>query len=79
MRKLCVVQFKYAKISSPVNGNVKKGVIFSTYSALIGESSQSGGKYKTRLKQLLQWCGDDFDGLVSFQSASLQTKCLIIY
>lgn len=59
-------QFKYAKISSPVNGNVKKGVIFSTYSALIGESSQSGGKYKTRLKQLLQWCGDDFDGLVSF-------------
>lgn len=59
-------QFKYAKISSAVNGNVKKGVIFSTYSALIGESSQSGGKYKTRLKQLLQWCGDDFDGLVSF-------------
>ncbi|KAG8316949.1 hypothetical protein J6590_037294 [Homalodisca vitripennis] len=56
-------KFKYAKISSPVNGNVKKGVIFSTYSALIGESSQSGGKYKTRLKQLLQWCGDDFDGL----------------
>lgn len=48
-----------------MNGNVKKGVIFSTYSALIGESS-SGGKYKTRLKQLLQWCGEDFDGLVSF-------------
>lgn len=59
-------KFKYAKISSPVNGNVKKGVIFSTYSALIGESTQSGGKYKTRLKQLLQWCGDDFDGLIVF-------------
>ncbi|GLH00308.1 Protein strawberry notch [Gryllus bimaculatus] len=59
-------KFKYAKISSAVNGNVKKGVIFSTYSALIGESSQSGGKYKTRLKQLLQWCGEDFDGLVVF-------------
>ncbi|XP_046980901.1 protein strawberry notch isoform X1 [Schistocerca americana] len=59
-------KFKYAKISSAVNGNVKKGVIFSTYSALIGESSQSGGKYKTRLKQLLQWCGDDFDGPVVF-------------
>ncbi|XP_054281484.1 protein strawberry notch isoform X2 [Macrosteles quadrilineatus] len=59
-------KFKYAKISSPVNGNVKKGVIFSTYSALIGESSQSSGKYKTRLKQLLQWCGDDFDGLIVF-------------
>ncbi|XP_066601044.1 protein strawberry notch isoform X2 [Prorops nasuta] len=59
-------KFKYAKISSAVNGNMKKGVIFSTYSALIGESSQSGGKYKSRLKQLLQWCGEDFDGLIIF-------------
>ncbi|XP_046385917.1 protein strawberry notch [Ischnura elegans] len=59
-------KFKYAKISSAVNGNVKKGVIFSTYSALIGESTQSGGKYKTRLKQLLQWCGEDFDGCLVF-------------
>lgn len=58
-------KFKYAKISSKVNGSVKKGVIFSTYSSLIGES-QSGGKYKTRLKQLLHWCGNDFDGVVSF-------------
>jgi hypothetical protein len=58
-------QFKYAKINSQPNGNVSKGVIFSTYSALIGESS-GGGKYKSRLKQLLNWCGDDFDGLVSF-------------
>ncbi|CAN8016820.1 unnamed protein product [Ixodes persulcatus] len=57
--------FKYAKISSKVNGSVKKGVIFSTYSSLIGES-QSGGKYKTRLKQLLHWCGDDFDGVIVF-------------
>ncbi|XP_065173122.1 protein strawberry notch isoform X2 [Atheta coriaria] len=59
-------KFKYAKISSAINGNVKKGVIFSTYSALIGESSSAGGKYKTRLKQLLQWCGADFDGLIIF-------------
>lgn len=58
-------QFKYGKISSKHNGSVKKGVIFATYSSLIGES-QSGGKYKTRLKQLLHWCGDDFDGVVSF-------------
>ncbi|XP_063244312.1 protein strawberry notch-like isoform X2 [Bacillus rossius redtenbacheri] len=59
-------KFKYGKISSAANGNVKKGVIFSTYSALIGESTQSGGKYKTRLKQLLQWCGEDFEGVVVF-------------
>ena len=58
-------KFKYAKINSKANGSVKKGVIFATYSSLIGES-QSGGKYKTRLKQLLHWCGDDFDGCIVF-------------
>jgi len=57
-------QFKYAKISSKVNGGVKKGVIFCTYSSLIGES-QAGGKYRTRLKQLVHWLGKEFDGLVS--------------
>ncbi|UYV73913.1 sno [Cordylochernes scorpioides] len=58
-------KFKYAKISSKVNNSVKKGVIFSTYSSLIGES-QSGGKYRSRLKQLLHWCGEDFDGVIVF-------------
>lgn len=59
-------KLKYAKINSSVNNNTKKGVIFGTYSALIGESQSTGGKYKTRLKQLLQWCGEDFDGVVVF-------------
>uniref|UniRef100_A0A8C4GYZ6 Protein strawberry notch homolog 1 n=1 Tax=Dicentrarchus labrax TaxID=13489 RepID=A0A8C4GYZ6_DICLA len=43
----------------------KKGVIFATYSSLIGES-QSGGKYKTRFQQLLHWCGEDFDGVIVY-------------
>jgi len=68
-------QFKYAKISSKINGSVKKGVIFSTYSSLIGES-QSGGKYRTRLKQLVHWLGKEFDGLVSFVLTSVE--CLIL-
>ncbi|XP_045521844.1 protein strawberry notch isoform X1 [Pieris brassicae] len=58
-------KFKYAKISSGINGNVKKGVVFCTYSALIGET-HANTKYRTRLKQLLQWCGEDFDGLIVF-------------
>uniref|UniRef100_A0A673ZJE8 Protein strawberry notch homolog 1 n=1 Tax=Salmo trutta TaxID=8032 RepID=A0A673ZJE8_SALTR len=53
------------KISSKHNGSVKKGVIFATYSSLIGES-QSGGKYKTRFKQLLHWCGQVFDGVIVY-------------
>ena len=56
-------QFKYTKISSKINGKVKKGVIFSTYSALIGES-KANNKYRTRLKQLTHWLGKEFDGLV---------------
>ncbi|XP_059054768.1 protein strawberry notch [Achroia grisella] len=59
-------KFKYAKISSAVNGNVKKGVVFATYSSLIGETQSSATKYRSRLKQLLQWCGEDFDGLIVF-------------
>lgn len=59
-------KFKYAKINSTINNNVKKGVVFSTYSAMIGESNSTTGKYKSRLKQLLQWCGEDFDGCIVF-------------
>ncbi|XP_069557110.1 protein strawberry notch homolog 1 isoform X2 [Brachyistius frenatus] len=58
-------KFKYGKISSKHNGSVKKGVIFATYSSLIGES-QSGGKYKTRFDQLLHWCGEDYDGVIVY-------------
>ncbi|VDK20829.1 unnamed protein product [Taenia asiatica] len=60
-------KFRYAKISGKVNGSVKKGVLFSTYSSLIGES-QGGAKakYKTRLKQIVHWCGKDFDGVIVF-------------
>lgn len=57
-------KFKYdAKLSSKVNGKVKKGVIFATYSSLIGES-QGSVKYNTRMGQLLHWCGQDFDGVI---------------
>ncbi|XP_070205689.1 protein strawberry notch homolog 1-like [Littorina saxatilis] len=58
-------KFKYAKISSKENNSVKKGVVFATYSSLIGES-QSFSKYRTRLKQLLKWCGKDFEGVIVF-------------
>lgn len=74
---LLYFQFKYGKISSKHNGSVKKGVIFATYSSLIGES-QSGGKYKTRFEQLLHWCGEDFDGVVSFSLKLFDDAVLLI-
>ena len=59
-----LLQFRYGKISGKRNDRVKKGVIFATYSALIGKST-AGGKYSTRLDQLIHWLGSDFDGVVS--------------
>ncbi|KAL7053455.1 hypothetical protein AAHC03_027120 [Spirometra sp. Aus1] len=60
-------KFRYARISGKANGRVKKGVLFSTYSSLIGESQGSAkAKYKTRLKQIVHWCGKDFDGVIVF-------------
>uniref|UniRef100_A0AAY4EKF1 Protein strawberry notch homolog 2 n=1 Tax=Denticeps clupeoides TaxID=299321 RepID=A0AAY4EKF1_9TELE len=42
-----------------------EGVLFATYSALIGES-QAGGQHRTRLKQILDWCKPNFDGVIIF-------------
>lgn len=42
-----------------------EGVLFATYSALIGES-QAGGQHRTRLNQILDWCAPDFDGVIIF-------------
>ncbi|KAM6235824.1 protein strawberry notch homolog 2 isoform 2-T2 [Porphyrio hochstetteri] len=42
-----------------------EGVLFATYSALIGES-QAGGQHRTRLKQILDWCRENFDGVIVF-------------
>ncbi|RNA44326.1 strawberry notch -like protein, partial [Brachionus plicatilis] len=62
-------KLKYSKISSEENSNIKKGVIFSTYSSLIGESQQKteNKKYSSRLEQLFQWLGGEaFDGVIVF-------------
>ncbi|VDM52635.1 unnamed protein product [Angiostrongylus costaricensis] len=57
-------KLKYAKISGKENGNIKKGIIFATYSSLIGECRGARAKYRSRLKQLIQWFGVDYDGVI---------------
>lgn len=57
-------KFKYSRISSEENEYFKKGVIFCTYTALIGESANANPKYNTRLRQLINWLGTDFDGVI---------------
>ncbi|KAM6219700.1 protein strawberry notch homolog 2 [Rhynchocyon petersi] len=45
------------------DNTTSEGVLFATYSALIGES-QAGGQHRTRLRQILEWCGTSFEGVI---------------
>lgn len=51
----------YSKLDSKAVG-IREGVVFLTYNSLIASSE----KGFTRLKQLVNWCGTQFDGLVIF-------------
>ncbi|XP_027062492.2 protein FORGETTER 1 isoform X1 [Coffea arabica] len=51
----------YSKLDSKSVG-IREGVVFLTYSSLIASSE----KGRTRLQQLVQWCGPDYDGLIIF-------------
>lgn len=51
----------YSKLDSKSVG-VREGVVFLTYSSLIASSE----KGRSRLQQLVQWCGPEFDGLILF-------------
>lgn len=51
----------YSKLDSKSVG-VREGVVFLTYSSLVASSE----KGRSRLQQLVQWCGAEFDGLVIF-------------
>ncbi|CAB3402081.1 unnamed protein product [Caenorhabditis bovis] len=58
-------KMKYAKISGKENGCIKKGVIFATYTSLIGECrGAKSRKYRSRIKQLIQWFGVEYDGVI---------------
>ncbi|EDV95999.1 GH16004 [Drosophila grimshawi] len=57
-------KFKYCRITSEENGHFRKGVIFCTYTALIGESANALPKYNTRLRQLVNWFSKDYDGVI---------------
>nr|XP_017015411.2 protein strawberry notch [Drosophila takahashii] len=66
VRVAAISKFKYSRICSNENDNFTKGVIFCTYTALIGESVTANSKYKTRLRQLIHWLGKNFEGVIVF-------------
>ncbi|KAJ0768766.1 putative chromatin regulator PHD family [Helianthus annuus] len=54
-------KLSYSKLDSKSVG-IREGVVFLTYSSLIASSE----KGRSRLQQLVQWCGLDYDGLIVF-------------
>lgn len=60
------LQMKYnSRISSAKNGKVTSGVLYCTYASLIGRTSKKGD-FNTRMAQIVDWCGPDFDGCIVF-------------
>lgn len=56
----------YSKLDSK-NVGIKEGVVFLTYNSLIASSE----KGRSRLQQLVQWCGPEFDGLLIFDEVAI--------
>lgn len=54
----------YGKLAGNKIG-VKEGVVFLTYSSLVSASDRGLSRYK----QLVDWCGPDFDGLIVFDES----------
>ncbi|XP_022892312.1 protein FORGETTER 1-like [Olea europaea var. sylvestris] len=54
-------KLSYSKLDSKSVG-IREGVVFLTYSSLIASSE----KGRSRLQQLVQWCGPQYDGLIIF-------------
>lgn len=51
------------KTGAPIKG--EQGIVYSTYNTLTAKSKDS----KTRLDQIVEWLGEDFDGVIAFDEA----------
>lgn len=61
----------YSKLDSKSVG-INQGVVFLTYSSLIASSE----KGRSRLQQLVQWCGSGSDGLIIFDEVHFLLELL---
>ncbi len=69
-------EFPYEETFSDAKGSIKEGVMFLTYSTLIAESKSN--ELKTRLEQLLQWCGKEYYGVIVFDAIEPRTSCPVL-
>lgn len=70
------IMMELSKTAPGADIKAEEGVLFVTYDTLKGQEKKEGGR--TRIEQLKQWLGDDFDGVIAFDEAHLMGNLLQI-
>ncbi len=60
-----IIKLSKTKITEPIKA--QSGIVFTTYSTLRAKSKNN--PEATRLKQIIEWLGKDFDGVIVFDEA----------
>lgn len=71
--------FSQSKIKSGTGIEIEDGVLYSTYNTLSGVASSRAvaeGNVKSRLDQVVDWLGDDFDGAIVFDEAHIMRNAI---
>lgn len=62
-----LVELSKTKPAHPITS--KQGVLFASYDTLKSAEKKEGGKGRTRLQQIVEWAGTDFDGVIAFDES----------
>jgi hypothetical protein len=62
-----VFQLGSTKFGSEIKA--KSGILFTTYDTLKSSGTKSSNSAQTRLQQVVNWLGPDFDGVITFDEA----------
>lgn len=71
--------FQQAKLGSGEAMVADKGILFSTYSTLsklASDTAKANGNTKSRLEQITDWLGPDFDGVIVFDESHLMGSAM---
>lgn len=69
----------HSKFASGHAVDTKEGILFSTYTTLAQDASdkaKQAGNTKTRLEQIVDWLGEDFDGVIVFDESHMMGSAL---
>lgn len=71
--------FSHGKVKSGVEIESGDGILYSTYNTLAGTASPkavAAGNERSRLDQIIDWVGEDFDGAIVFDEAHIMRNAV---